>query len=122
MDLAAPSAQTPTFLARICAGFCITALAVLSWIPGAYMIRTGVLSGHEEHFLAYLISGSVVAVAFRRSYYAGLACALGWYAALLEIGQYVVPGRHPAFADFSASSFGALAGIGLIAAIRRAPV
>jgi VanZ family protein len=84
------------------------------------MIRTGILSGHEEHFLAYLISGVVVAAASRRSHYAKLACALCLYAALLELGQYAVPGRHPAFEDFSASSFGALMGIGVITMVRTA--
>ena len=122
MDLAALNAQSQTALARTCAGLCILALAMLAWTPGQFMLRTGVLSGHEEHFLAYLISSSVVAFASRRSYYAGIACALCWYAMLLEIGQYVIPGLHPAFLDFSASTFGALAGIGLIAVIRRAPV
>ncbi len=83
------------------------------------MVRTGVLSGHEEHFLAYLISGFVVAAASHRSHYAKLAGALCSYAALLELGQYAVPGRHPAFEDFSASSLGALIGVGVITTIRR---
>ena len=82
------------------------------------MIRTGVLSGHEEHFLAYLISGCVLAAASRRSHYAAVASALCSYAALLELGQYAVPGRHPAFQDFSASSLGALMGIAVITTIR----
>ena len=116
----APSARTPTVLARTYAGLCIPALAVLSWTPGAYMIRTGVLSGHQEHFLAYLISGCLVAAASRSSHYAKVARALCSYAALLELGQYFIPGRHPAFQDFSASSLGALMGIGMIAMIRRA--
>ena len=118
MDLAAPSARRPTLLARACAGLCLLALAVLSWTPGPYMIRTGVLSGHEEHFLAYLISGCVLAAASRRSHYAAVASALCSYAALLELGQYAVPGRHPAFQDFSASSLGALMGIAVITTIR----
>jgi VanZ family protein len=122
MDLAAPSGQTPNFLARTCAGLCIPALAALSWTPGPYMVRTGVLSGHEEHFLAYLISGFVVAATSHRSHYAKLVCALCSYAALLELGQYAIPGRHPALEDFSASSFGALIGIGVITLIRRARV
>ncbi len=120
MDLIAPSARTPTVLARTYAGLCIPALAVLSWTPGTYMIRTGVLSGHQEHFLAYLISGCMAAAASRSSHYAKVACALCSYAALLELGQYFIPGRHPAFQDFSASSLGALMGIGMIAMIRRA--
>ena len=120
MDSTAVTAQWPPLLARTCAGLSIPALAVLSWTPGSYMVRTGVLSGHAEHFLAYLISGFVIAAASRRSPYAKLACALCSYAALLELGQYAVPGRHPAFEDFSASSLGALIGIGVITTIRKA--
>ncbi len=108
-------------LARSLAGLSIVALAVLALTPGQFMIRTGVLTGHQEHFLAYLISGCTVAFVFRRSYYAGLGLAFCWYAALLELGQFAVPGRHPAFLDFSASTFGAFAGIGLAIMLRRSP-
>ena len=44
----------------LCARGSIAALALLSWMPGEYMVRTGVLSGREEHFLAYMISAVVV--------------------------------------------------------------
>ncbi len=103
---------------RAVLALCVLALAVLSWTPSAYMIRTGILSGHQEHFLAYVISGCVLAMA-RRVHYLASACSLCSYAALLELGQYAVPGRHPAFADFSASSFGALLGLGVIMLIHR---
>ena len=33
---------------------CGLTLAVLSWTPAKYMVRTGVLTRHQEHFLAYL--------------------------------------------------------------------
>ena len=48
-----------------------------------------------------------------------LGCGLCSYAGLLELGQYAVPGRHPALAVFSASSLEALMGIAVITAIRR---
>ena len=119
MDFAAFNARGLSFLARACAALCMLALAVLSWTPGAYMIRTGVLPGQAEHFLAYLFSGCSVAAAFTKIPYARIACTLCCYAGLLEIGQFAVPGRHPAFADFSASSLGVLVGIALIATIAR---
>lgn len=112
-------ARGPSLLARTSAVLCILALAVLSWTPGAYMIRTGVLPGQAEHFLAYLISGCSVAAAFGKAHYARIACALCFYAGLLEIGQCAVPGRHPAIGDFSASTLGALVGIAVITTIRR---
>src|ERR1700724_2408038 len=81
--------------------FCTLSLAILSWTPGPYMVRTGVLSGHEEHFLAYLLSAFSISTTQRRttpSLWTGLALVL--YAGALEIGQLYVPGRHPAVEDF----------------------
>ena len=117
MDFAPFETLGRGLFSRASVALCALALAVLSWTPGFYMIRTGVLSGHQEHFLAYLISGCVLAAA-RRVHYLASACSLCSYAALLETGQYVIPGRHPAFADFSASSLGALLGLGVITLIR----
>lgn len=104
--------------ARIGAWFCTAALAVLSWTPGDYMVRTEVLTGHEEHFLAYLISGAVIAAAPRRSSPVPIAILLCLYAGVLELGQNFVPGRHPAFADFAASALGAVLGITLTTVLR----
>ncbi len=78
--------------ARIDAWLCIAALAVLSWTPGDYMLRTEVLTGHEEHFLAYLISGAVIAAAPRRSSPVPIAILLWLYAGVLELGQNFVAG------------------------------
>ena len=38
----------------------IAALAVLSWTPGDYMIRTGA-DGHLEHVAAYVLASAVAA-------------------------------------------------------------
>jgi VanZ family protein len=122
MAITTLSLHKPAFIARFCASFCIIALAVLSWTPGRYMVRTDVLSGQEEHFLAYLISGLIIAAAPRKSHRARTAVMLCLYAGLLELGQYYVPGRHPALEDFLASALGGLAGIGLITVIRTARV
>ena len=84
------------------------------------MVRTGVLSGHEEHFLAYLLSAFSISTIQRRTTslsWTGLALAL--YAGALEIGQLYVPGRHPAVEDFCASAVGALAGVAVASVLRR---
>jgi len=109
-----------SLLACISAIFCTLSLAVLSWMPGPYMVRTGVLSGHEEHFLAYLLSALLISTTQRRttpSSWTGLALAL--YACALEIGQLYVPGRHPAVEDYCASAAGALVGVAVASVLRR---
>jgi len=106
--------QISTIILRACAAFLLVALAILSWLPGQYRPRTGVLSGQQEHFLAYLLAGLLTATATRRNADPWwVAVALALYAGLLELGQYFVPGRQPAFADFLASALGAVVGIAL---------
>ena len=107
-------------LASAWAIFCVFALAVLAWTPGQYMVRTGVLSGHEEHFLAYLLSALTISATQRRtakSTWIGLALVL--YASMLELGQIYVPGRHPAVGDFYASALGALTGAAIALPLSR---
>jgi len=92
----------------------IAALAVLSWTPGDYMIRTGA-DGHLEHVAAYVLASAVAALGYgRRKGYTQIGAAYCVYAGLLELGQIVVPGRHAGFDDFAASSIGALLGVSLI--------
>lgn len=92
---------------------CPVVLMLLSWTPGAHMRRTA-LPGVAEHFIAYLITALAAAVAFRRVVsFKSLAVLLIAYAAVLEVGQSLVPLRHPAWRDFLMGSLGSLAGIGL---------
>ena len=110
----------PPQLILIWTVLCLFALAVLSWTPGYYMVRTGILSTHQEHFLAYLLSALTISAAQGRGAPAVWpAFALACYAGILELGQIYVPGRHPAIADFSASSLGAIVGIVLASALAR---
>jgi VanZ family protein len=112
---------TPPQWSRIWTVLCTLALAVLSLTPGPYMVRTGVLSGHQEHFLAYLLSALTISAAQGRGAPAAWpGFTLVCYAGILELGQVYAPGRHPAIADFSASSLGALVGIVLASALARA--
>src|SRR5476651_316411 len=111
----------PPQLTLIWTVLCLFALGVLSWTPGYYMVRTGILSTHQEHFLAYLLSALTISAAQGRGAPAAWPVfALVCYAGILELGQIYVPGRHPAIADFSASSLGAIVGIVLASALARA--
>ena len=95
---------------RVCAGSSVLALAVLSWLPGQDMVRTGILSGSEEHFLAYMISGLLVAAAMPRYRFVYVACFYFLLAATLELGQNFAPGRDAqAFTAFVSIS-GAVVG------------
>jgi VanZ family protein len=89
----------------------VIALAILSWTPGSHMVRTGI-GGHLEHMAAYVLASAVATIGYGRprgcAQIGALYCA---YAGLLELGQIVVPGRHPGFDDFSASAIGALLGV-----------
>ena len=80
---------------RVCAGCSVLALAVLSWLPGQDMVRTGVLLPNQEHFLAYMLSGLLVASAMPRYRFVHVACFYVLLAVVLEFGQNFVPGRHP---------------------------
>ena len=103
----------------LCARGSIAALALLSWMPGQHMVRTGLLSGTEEHFLAYMISAMVIVATRPRL---GPVLAAVFYvllAGVFENGQNFAPGRSPAAADFIASSAGAIIGIATLMLMRR---
>ena len=83
------------------------ALAALSWTPGSYMVRTGVLSGRLEHVLAYggtTLLLLVVSKTSREAWCLASGCAL--LSCLLELGQLWVPGRHADIRDALASCGG----------------
>lgn len=74
------------------------------------MVRTGALSPSEEHFVAYMISGLLVAAALPRYRLVHVACFYVLLASVLELGQNFVPGRDPeVFAAF-VSMWGAIVG------------
>lgn len=75
---------------RVCAGCSILALAVLSWLPAEDLVRSGMLSGSEEHF----ISGLLVAGSMPRYRFVNVACFYAILAAVLELGQNFAPGRE----------------------------
>lgn len=95
--------------AAIGAPACLVLLAVLSLLPKDDMVRTGA-DGRAEHLIAYAGTMAVCALAWQAK--AGLrriAVGLIAYAALLELGQHLSPGRTPALFDFAAGAAGTLA-------------
>jgi VanZ family protein len=106
---------------RVLTWCCVVFLAVLSLWPGRGLgflfvlpelntLRTG-LPGQLEHLIAYAGSAAIGMAGYGAS--RGGARVIGgfWvYAAILEYLQHFSPDRHPAFADFAASAFGALCG------------
>jgi hypothetical protein len=99
-----------TLSLRICAGCSILALAVLSWLPAQDMFRTGMLSGSEEHFIAYMISGLLVAAAVPRYRFVHVACFYVFLAVQLELGQNFAPGRDAEAFTALVSMSGAVVG------------
>ena len=76
------TARKPLF-APVATIICGLTLAALSWTPAKYMVRTGVLTRHEEHFLAYFVSGSLIAALWpgHPARIGGMFCA---YAGVLD--------------------------------------
>ena len=116
--------RTPLKTVKIAGGLAVVAFAVLSLVPRELRPHTGV-AGPLEHVIAYAIVSGLLTFAYhKRSQPFIIVLSLCLYAAILEIAQLWVPGRHPAVIDFAASSAGALIGaalawIGLRATKRR---
>ena len=88
------------------------ALLAASWLPASIMVRTQTLPGQAEHALAYFATGICLTLLLqgRRSPLFITAC-IAAYAAILEVGQIFVPGRHAQLIDFVASTVGGLGGV-----------
>jgi VanZ family protein len=98
---------------------CLIVLAVLAWLPGTIMMRTG-FGGHAEHFVAYLGTAVLTGLTFQRSPRPALQCILLIiYAGALEAGQLYSPGRHASFQDFAFSAAGVVVGVFLSMARNR---
>lgn len=87
-------------------GFCLLLLAVLSWTPGPDLPRTE-LNSKLEHFIAYAGTMLVGGLAWpARRYTAAMVGGLSAFSGLMELGQFIAPGRHPSVWDFLVSSAG----------------
>jgi hypothetical protein len=104
----------------VAAWLLVLGLAVASWTPGDYMIRTGA-RGSFEHVGAYFVATLLFVFAYPRWSPLVTGCALAIYAGILEVGQLYVPGRHGQFEDFAASCIGVALVILPTRWIRRTP-
>src|SRR5258708_20085356 len=95
---------------RIGAWGCVALLAILSWLPGDDMVRTGI-DGRIEHVIAYLGTMFMMGAAYApRMGLARPGALLIAYAGMLEVGQNFSPGRHASPFDFGATSFAVILG------------
>jgi VanZ family protein len=97
--------KIPCIAMRFVAWACCIGIAVGSWTPGLYIIRTG-FDKRFEHTAAYLIAGIAVLLAYPLRSPWSMAALLSAYAGVLELGQMYVPGRHATLLDWLASSSG----------------
>jgi VanZ family protein len=97
---------------------CIVAIIVLSLLPGDRRPHTGHFehAGQFEHALAYFATAVFLSFGFRttRDRFAAISLLVA-LAAVLELIQRLIPGRHSQIIDWFASSFGA--GFGVLAVI-----
>jgi VanZ family protein len=96
----ARSWKVATCVSHAAAVICVLLLALLSLLPAADVTRTE-MGGSLEHILAWGGSTVVIIVVYRqRAAVLVLVGALVLYAALLELAQFLSPGRHPALSDW----------------------
>jgi VanZ family protein len=98
---------------------CVALVFILSLLPGNERPHTG-LSGQLEHTVAYFGTAVFLALGFRTitDRVTTIALLIG-AAAVLEVIQRLVPGRHSQIIDWLASSFGAGAGMFVVVLIER---
>lgn len=106
---------------RILGWLGVVAIGVASLVPRDYRPHTfSFVPSQVEHFVAYLMTAAALRLGYSASDEVALiAVGLPVYSAALEILQLWIPGRHAAVIDFAASSAGAMAGLLLVAIVRR---
>ena len=96
----------------------MAAIIVLSLIPQTDRVETG-LSGKSEHFLAYFVTGVLLAFSSSKRGRLVTVAGLASLAFVLEALQYVAPGRHPRFTDAMVGALAAVLGAVVAAWLRR---
>ena len=107
-------------LARMGAGLAVLTIIVLSVVPGN--MRPHVLGNdYYEHFAAYFITGSLLAIGYLRpTQLLSSGVLLSICAGSLEFAQLWIPGRTASAGDFATSTIGAWIGLLVIVVVRRA--
>ena len=107
-------------LTRTSAGLAALTIIVLSVVPGN--LRPHLLGNdYCEHFVAYLITGSLLAIGCRRLMQllsSGVLLAI--CAGSLEFIQLWIPGRTASAGEFATSTTGAWTGLLVIVLVRQA--
>jgi hypothetical protein len=96
-------------LLRLASWMCVVLLAVLSLVPGDMLVRTGA-PGIAEHVIAYGATAALFTLAYPAVGRIQLMLWLVGYAAVLEIAQAYVPGRHATLYDFTGGVGGVVLG------------
>ena len=104
---------------RIGSWIIVAGVMVLSLLPSGLMPPLG--SGLAEHLLAYLAFATAAALGYGRKLgYLPLLTIAAGLAALLEAGQLLLPQRTFSALDFLAGTVGAVLGVSVAHAVRRA--
>src|SRR6266404_5527866 len=102
------------------AGLTVLTIIVLSVMPGK--MRLHILGNdYFEHFVAYFVAGSLLAIGYLRPMQllsSGILLAI--CAGSLEFVQLWIPGRTASAGDFATSTIGAWVGLLVIVVVRRA--
>ena len=106
---------------RLAGGVCIAIIAVLSLVPRyGPGIDNGAAQGPVQHFVAYLVAAALIGLGARQRQRVAIPIvAFAAYAGLLELLQFLAPGREPGLDGFLSSSLGAVAGTMLAFAFRQ---
>jgi len=107
-------------MAQIVGWLAVVVIAILSLVPGSLRPDTGA-PPKLEHVAAYLMAAGLLTFGYgKQRHPLVIALCLAIYSAALEIAQILVPGRHAGFADFAASTTGAVIGSALTWIVLRA--
>ena len=98
------------FLLRSAACASLVSLPILSWLPAEDLVRSGILTPAQEHFLAYMASALLLGMAVPRYRFVQVVCFYALFAGVLEMGQMYFPGRHPEIVTAAVSMAGAVTG------------
>jgi hypothetical protein len=98
---------------------CVVAIVMLSLVPGNERPHTG-LTGRFDHVIAYCGTAGLLGLGYPTTKVRfEIVAMLALLAAVLEVAQLWVPGRHSQFIDFAMSSGGACLGMSVVAIVDR---
>ena len=106
-----------TRLFQIGAWACLAVIGALSLV--APRLRPVTFLPHNaEHVAIFVLAGLAVGLGYPNRNGRHMIM-LAVFAAVVEVAQFVTPGRHPRLSDFAVDTLGAWAGVALALAITR---